>query len=104
MRSGQLLLSYVTCLVGFSLVATAQDQTYTANSLMAAFDKNSKLSLKGAEVRLKDIVVETKGSRITFKSTHNDKVICELASSTVNRNVQLSVGSPLTVVGKVRGR
>src|SRR5262245_19741723 len=102
-KRGKILLSYFTCLFGFSLVATAQEHTYTADSLMAAFDGNSKLPLKGTEITLKDVIAETKGTTVIFKSTRNDKVICELRSSTNNR-IQVSLGSPLAVVGKVRGR
>jgi hypothetical protein len=40
----------------------------------------------------------------TFRSSTNAKVICELVSSTDVRNGGFSLGSRLTVVGKVRGR
>ena len=92
------------CLTGFSLTAAAQQSTYTANSLMEAFKKGSRVSLKGTEIKFTDVVVESKKSRVLFKSSGNDKVICELTSPTNNDNVKPFVGSPLTVVGKVRGR
>jgi len=90
--------------IWFSLVAAAQESTYSADSLMAAFKTHSNISLKGTEITLTDIVAETKKSSVLFKSSGNGKVICELASPIYNGNTKLFVGSPLTVVGRVRGR
>ena len=89
---------------GFSLVATAQESTYSADSLMSAFKSGSKQSLKGSEITFTGVVAESRSSKVIFKSSENDRVICELASSTENHNAHFSVGSPLTVTGRVRGR
>jgi hypothetical protein len=90
--------------VWFSLPALAQETVYSADSLMAAFKKGSQISLKGTEITFTGAIAEIKNSRVTFKSSGNDKVICELVLSIENGNEELLVGSPLTVVGKVRGR
>lgn len=97
-------LIFAFCFTSFSLAATAQESTYSADSLMAAFDRGSKVSLKGTEITFTGVVVESRILRVTFKSSGNDKVICELASPLDKESVALLTGSPLTVVGKVRGR
>jgi len=92
------------CLICFRGIASAQESTYSADSLMTAFDNGSKISLKGTEITFTDVIAETKKSRVVFKSSGKHKVICELSSPTDNGNAKLLVGSPLTVVGRVRGR
>jgi len=89
-------------LISFGLVAPAQDTSYSTDSLMSAFSKGLQASLKGSEITLTGVVAEIKKSRIVFKSSGNDKVICELVSS--NAIEGHPVGSVLTVAGKVRGR
>jgi hypothetical protein len=103
-RSASIFLIALSCVVSFGLAATAQELTYSADSLMAAFEKGSKRSPKGTGITFRDVIVESKNSKVIFKSSRNDKVICELGPATDARNVQLSVGSPLTVIGRVRGR
>src|SRR6185436_8543506 len=92
----------IICFLCSIAPAFAQDATYSADSLMATFEKSSNVSLKGKEITLTSTVIELRRSNIVFKSSSNDKVICDL-SSPLN-NVQPAVGQPLTVVGKVRGR
>ena len=98
------LLYAVFCLARFGLVAAAQQSTYSADSSMEALKKGPKISLKGSETTLTDVVVESKKSSVLFGSSGNHKVSCELASPTDNVNAKLLVGSPLTVFGKVRAR
>jgi hypothetical protein len=95
-------LLFVLCFFGCSTATMAQER-YSANSLIAAFDKYSKASPKGTSITLADVVVESKKTKIVFKSSTNDKVICELASPLAEDNGILS-GTILTVIGKVRGR
>jgi hypothetical protein len=90
----------VLCLGGNSAAILAQER-YSANSLMAAFDSFSNTSPKGTSIALTDVVVESKKTRIVFKSSKNGKVICELASPLSDN---IASGTSLTVVGKVRGR
>jgi hypothetical protein len=73
---------------------------------MAAFNKGQQARLKGAQITLADAVsvVELKKSRIIFESSTRDKVICDLASSAQNARMEFVIGSPVTVVGTVRGR
>jgi len=66
---------------------------------MAAFKKDAQVSLKGTAITLSGVVAENSKSRLVFKSSGNDKVICELVST-----ADAAVGSPLTVVGRVKGR
>src|SRR5262249_18836064 len=89
------------CLLGLAVVATAQETIYSANSLMAAFDKGSKL--KGTDITFRDIVVDNKNSRVTFRSADSSRVICELNPLSANAN-KPAVASVVTVTGKVRGR
>jgi hypothetical protein len=84
------------------VAATAQDNTYSADSLMAAFDKGA--SLKGTDVTIHDVVMDNKNSRVTFRSSDLSRVICELDPATANHIKQPAVGSNVTVSGKVRGR
>ncbi len=90
--------------IWFSSVANAQRPAYSADSLMAAFDKSAKLSPKGTEITFTGVVVERKKSKVIFKSSGNDKVICELSAPVDSRQKEVSVGSALTVIGKVKGR
>jgi hypothetical protein len=92
------------CLTRFSFIAAAQQSTYSADSLMEALKKGSNISVKGTEITFTDVVVESKKSSVLFRSSGNHKVTCELASPIRNANTKLLVGTPLTVVGKVRGR
>jgi len=96
------LFVFAVYLISLSVVALAQDTSYSTDSLMAAFSKGSQSSLKGSEITVTGVVAEIKKSRVVFKSLGNDKVICELASSMAIEGHP--VGSSLTVVGKVRGR
>jgi hypothetical protein len=88
--------------VGLALTAQAQEPTYSANSLMATFD-NGRINLKGAEIFFRDVVAESRTSRVIFKSSQSDRVICELVPSVQHGNVA-AVGSVLAVRGRVRGR
>src|SRR5262245_8018899 len=100
-KVGSLVVLLVS-LIWLSVIALAQDTSYSADSLMAAFNKGSQASLKGSEVTVTGVVAEIRKSRVVFKSLANDKVICELVSSIALEGHP--VGSSLTVVGKVRGR
>jgi len=102
-KTGRILDALLFCTISLTLPAAAQESTYSADSLMAAFEKGSKVSPKGTEIVFRDVVVESKNSKVIFKSSHRDKVICELVSNK-NHNKPPSVGSELTVTGKVRGR
>ena len=102
-KTGRRLDALLFCTICLTLPAAAQESTYSADSLMAAFEKGSKVSPKGSEIVFRDVVVESKNSKVIFKSSHRDKVICELVSN-LNHNQPPSVGSELTVTGKVRGR
>jgi len=102
-KTGRILDAFLFCTISLTLPAAAQESTYSADSLMAAFEKGSKVSPKGSEVVFRDVVVESKNSKVIFKSSHRDKVICELVSIK-NHDKPPSVGSELTVTGKVRGR
>src|SRR5262249_34700603 len=78
--------------------------TYSADSLMATFEKGSKQSLKGTEITFSDVVVEYVNSKAIFKSSPGNRVICDLSSSGGNNTPHVSIGSRLTITGKVRGR
>src|SRR5262249_37703317 len=60
-------------------------------------------ALKGTEITFTGAIAEIKASKVIFKSSANDSVICELAAP-LQKNQERSVGSSLTVVGRVRGR
>ncbi len=87
-----------------SFIAAAQEIPFSADSLMEAFKKGSQVSLKGTEIRFKGVISEIKGSRVIFKSSANDNVFCELAAPLTSKDDPHPVGSPLTVIGRVRGR
>src|SRR5437762_2079035 len=103
-KTGRILDALLFCTMSLTLPAAAQERTYSADSLMAAFEKGSKVSPKGTEIVFRDVVVESKNSKVIFKSSHNHKVICELVPSNENHNKPPSVGRELTVTGRVRGR
>src|SRR5215470_14741568 len=103
-KTGRILDVLLFCTISLSLSAAAQESTYSADSLMAAFEKGSKVSPKGTEIVFRDVVVESKNSKVIFKSSHSDKVICELGPSNENHKKPPSVGRELTVTGRVRGR
>jgi hypothetical protein len=86
------------------LRATAQETVYSADSLMAAFEKGSKVSLKGTQITFRDVVKESEETKVTFKSSHNDRVICRLVASKEDHSKAASVGGEITVTGKIRGR
>jgi len=89
----------------FPVAAFAEeDTTYSADSLMAAFKDRREASIKGSQIKFTGVIAEIKKSSVVFKSSGNDKVVCELSSSGSNWTGGHPVGSPLTVVGKVRGR
>jgi hypothetical protein len=102
--SGMATVLWVLTSLAPGLAEAAQAPPYSADSLMATFEKGSKTSLKGTSIAFSDVVSEIRQSRVTFRSSTNAKVICELVSSTDVRNGGFSLGSRLTVVGKVRGR
>jgi len=92
----------LVCILGWGVRAAAQDGTYSADSLLAAFQRGAA-SVKGAEIKFTGVIIEIKRSRVVFKSSGDDKVICELVTPMGSRDVPV-VGGSLTVVGKVRGR
>src|SRR5436190_179836 len=65
------------CLLGFAAHTRAEDQPYSADSLVATFKKGSNVSVKGTAITLSGVVIEVKKSSVVFKSSENDKVICE---------------------------
>jgi len=71
---------------------------------MAAFDNSAKVSMKGAQITFHDVVAESQDDKVTFKSSHNKRVICRLVGPPANSKKPPSVGTEITVVGKVRGR
>jgi hypothetical protein len=89
-------------LVALTLSARAQEPTYSANSLMTTFD-NGRINLKGTEIAFRDVVAESRTSKVIFKSSQSDRVICELVPPAQYDTVP-AVGSMLTVKGRVRGR
>ena len=60
-------IASLMCFLGLSVVATAQESIYSANSLMAAFDKGA--NVKGAQISFRDVVVDNKNSKVTFRSS-----------------------------------
>ena len=97
------LVACLVCILGWGVGAAAQDGTYSADSLLAAFQKGSAVSVKGTEIKFTGVIAEIKKSRVVFMSSGDDKVICELVTPIGSRDVPV-VGGSLTVVGKVRGR
>jgi hypothetical protein len=85
-------------------MAVAQDKTYSADSLLATFQKGSPISLKGTEIKFVGVIAEVKKSRVVFKSSGEDKITCELVTPIGTSKDVPVVGGSLTVVGKVRGR
>ena len=90
-------------LLGLALTARAQESIYSANSLIATFESGSRVALKGTEIVFRDVVAETRISKVIFKSSQSDRIICELVPSAKHGN-QAAVGSVLKVKGRVRGR
>src|SRR4030095_904441 len=78
------LFCIIVCIVSFSVDALPQDRQFSADSLMAAFDKNTQTSVKGSQITLTGVAAEIKKSSVVFRSSSNDKVICELVSSNGN--------------------
>jgi hypothetical protein len=97
------LAAVLCCLFGLALSAKAQEPTYSADSLTATFEKGSQISVKGTEIFLRDVVAEIRNSRVIFKNSQSDRVICDLSPST-QHGTPLAVGSELRVKGRVRGR
>src|SRR5262245_43139195 len=101
----QLKVAYAVFLAaGWFAAAGMAQEKYSADSLMAAFDKTYQVSFKGVEITFSGVVSEATFSRVMFKSSRNDRVICELVATMRQGNPNSLIGSPLTVVGKVRGR
>jgi hypothetical protein len=94
----------LVCILGCGVMAAAQDKTYSADSLLATFQKGSSASVKGAEIKFAGVIAEIKKSRVVFKGSGDDKIICELVSPLGTGKDGPVVGGPLTVIGKVRGR
>jgi hypothetical protein len=103
-KGAKLTAAVVCLLVGLALTAKAQEPTYSADSLTATFEKGSHLSLKRTEIFVRDVVAETKLSKVIFKNSQGGRVICELGSSAAQLDKQPVVGTELRVQGKVRGR
>ena len=101
-KTGRISGALLFCMISFKLPARAQESTYSADSLMATFERGSKASLKGVVVSFRDVVVESKNSKVIFQSSDTNKVICELVGSAESKPP--SVGGQVTVIGKVRGR
>src|SRR5262245_19490359 len=98
------LIACLVCILGCGATATAQDKTFSADSLLATFQKGSPISIKGAEIKFVGVIAELKKSRVVFKSSGDDKIICELVTPLgASKDVPV-VGGSLTVVGRVRGR
>ena len=103
-KTGRISGALLFCMISFKLPARAQESTYSADSLMATFERDSKASLKGVVISFRDVVVESKNSKVIFKSSDTSKVICELVGSAGYQSKPPSVGGQVTVIGKVRGR
>jgi hypothetical protein len=99
-----MLAALLLCLVRFPAIAAAQDTIYSADSLMDTFERGSKVSLKGAEILFRDVVMENKNSKVMFKSSRSGRVICDIVPTSRNLSAPVTVGSPLQVKGRVRGR
>jgi len=89
------------CVLALAVVRTAQETIYFADSLMSALDK--KASLEGTDITVRDVVVDNKNSKVTFRSSVLGRVICELDHASANHTKPPAVGSTITVTGKVRG-
>ena len=90
--------------MSFILRATAQETIYSADSLMATLENRSKVPLKGTQITFRDFVKESESTKVTFKSSLNNRVICKLSASTEDYKTPPLVGSEITVIGKFRGR
>src|SRR5262245_59816084 len=80
------------------------EQQYSADSLIGVFIRDAKSPVKGTTITFTDVVVEARVDRVVFLSSGNDKLICELRAPIAKSGGIVVPGSPLTVVGKVRGR
>jgi hypothetical protein len=103
LKKGGRLYLFLVCVAWFTGIAVAQETSYTADSLIATFKKGSNISVKGAGITLTAVVAEVKKSSVVFKSSDNDKVICELTGGIIGGTLPV-VGQSFTVVGKVKGR
>ena len=103
-KTGRILGPLLFGMMSMALRATGQESVYSADSLMASFEKSSKVSPKGTQITFRDVVVESEDDKVTFKSSHNKRVVCRLVPSSEDHNKPPSVGSDVTVIGKVRGR
>src|SRR5216110_1758871 len=101
--SMKISIASLFCLLGLTVVATAQGTIYSANSLMAAFEKGPTSSPKGSDITFRDVVTDNKNSKITFRNSDSSRVICELNPVSANHGKQPAVGSTVTEAGKVRG-
>jgi hypothetical protein len=99
-----MLAALLLCLIRFPTSAAAQDTIYSADSLMDTFERGSRTSVKGSEIVFRDVVVENKNSKVMFKSSRSGRVICDIVPTSRNLSMPVTVGSPLQVKGKVRGR
>jgi hypothetical protein len=103
-RSKTILAAFLLLLARFAVTAAAQDSPYSADSLMATFERGSKVSLKGTEISFRDVVTEYRDSKVIFKSTISGRVICDIVPTSRNLETKVVIGSPFQVTGKVRGR
>jgi hypothetical protein len=101
-RNARLLLLVIRIFC-FSNVIVAQEH-YSPDSLMAAFEKDSTNSLKGSPITLSGIVVESRKTRVVFRSSGNDKVTCMLLPPLADGVDGPAAGSQSTVLGRIRGR
>src|SRR5689334_16764806 len=91
------LIACLLCILGCSVIAAAQEKTYSADSLLATFQKGSPVSIKGNEIKFVGEIAEVKKSRVVFKSSGDDKIICELVSPIGSSKDVPVVGGSLTV-------
>ena len=96
-KTRRTLCAFLVGVMSLLLRATGQESMYSADSLMAAFENSSRVSLKGAEITFRDVVVESEDGKVTFKSSRNKRVICRLVGSSENHNKPPSVGSEITI-------
>jgi hypothetical protein len=80
--------------------AEPNNKTHSADALIKSFE--NKTPLRGTVVSVRDTVVEVTESEVVFKSSGNDKVICDLGKR--NRPAASLKGSVVTVSGRVKGR
>jgi hypothetical protein len=103
-KTGRILGPLLFGIMTLALRATGQESVYSADSLMDSFEEGSKVSPKGTQITFRDVVVESEDDKVTFKSSHNKRAICKLVPSSEHHKKLPSVGSDVTVIGKVRGR